>query len=103
MKYGLTELQLQALCHVFEHYPALERVILYGSRAKGTYRMGSDIDITLVGNTLSKTDLNNIDNEIDDLLLPYFFDISLFHQLSNMDLVKHIERVGKVLYKKAGE
>lgn len=98
--YGLTELQLQQLCELFGHYPQLERVVLYGSRAKGNFRTGSDVDITLLGQELTKTDLNNLENEIDDLLLPYFFDISLFHKLSNHDLIEHIERMGKVIYEK---
>lgn len=98
--YGLTERQLQQLCELFGHYPQLERVILYGSRAKGNFRPNSDVDITLMGKELTKTDLNNLDNEIDDLLLPYFFDISLFHKISNPDLTNHIERVGKVIYER---
>lgn len=97
--YGLTERQLQQLSELFGHYPQLERVVLYGSRAKGNFRPGSDVDITLMGKELTKTDLNNLENEIDDLLLPYFFDISLFHKISNPDLMEHIERVGKVIFR----
>ena len=97
--YGLTELQLQQLCELFGRYPQLERVVLYGSRAKGNFRTGSDVDITLMGKGLTKNDLNNLENEIDDLLLPYFFDISLFYKISNHDLTEHIERLCKVIYK----
>jgi len=98
MEYGLSDQQLQQLQEVFARYPQVERVILYGSRAKGNYRANSDVDITLVGSLLTKTDLNNIDNEIDDMLFPFFFDISLMHHISNNDLLEHIQRVGKVLY-----
>jgi uncharacterized protein len=100
MSYGLTEKILTDICVVFSHYPALEKVILYGSRAKGTYRNGSDIDLTCVGETLNLSILYKIELEIDDLLLPYTFDISIMSQISNPDLIAHIERVGKVIYER---
>ncbi|MCW0484384.1 nucleotidyltransferase domain-containing protein [Gaoshiqia sediminis] len=49
MKFGLSETTISLLCSVFENYPEIEEVIIYGSRAKGNYREGSDIDITLKG------------------------------------------------------
>jgi len=79
-------------------YPEVEQVILYGSRAKSTYKTDSDIDLTLKGSDLNLTVINNISNEIDDLLLPYSFDISIFSQISNATLVDHINRVGIVSY-----
>lgn len=72
--------------------------MLYGLRAKGTYKTGSDIDLTLKGSDLILSIINKISNEIDDLLLPYSFDISIFSQISNADLVDHINRVGIVFY-----
>ena len=98
MQYGLSEEELNKLTILFDKYPTIERVILYGSRAKGTFRIGSDIDITLIGDKVDKSTLNNLEIEIDDLLLAYKFDISIFHQLSNIELIEHIYRVGKVIY-----
>ena len=100
MLYGLTDIQLKQLQEVFAGHSQLESVILYGSRAKGNYRDGSDVDITLVGEQLTKKELNTIENEIDDLLLPNLFDISIKHQISNNDLLVHINRVGKLIYTK---
>ncbi|MDR3705664.1 MAG: nucleotidyltransferase domain-containing protein [Paludibacteraceae bacterium] len=100
MSYGLTDIQLTQLQELFSKHPRVEKVILYGSRAKGNYRKGSDVDITLVGAQLGKTDLNTIETEIDDLLFPFFFDISLLHQISNNDLLEHINRVGITLFEK---
>lgn len=97
-KYGLSNLTLKKILNVFTHYPELKKVILYGSRAKGTYRKGSDIDITLKGKGINLSILTQISNEIDDLLLPYSFDISLFYQIENKDLIEHIERAGKEIY-----
>ncbi|MDX5443176.1 MAG: nucleotidyltransferase domain-containing protein, partial [Hymenobacteraceae bacterium] len=56
----------------------IEQVIIYGSRAKGNYREGSDIDITLKGNNISEATLSQLSQEIDDLNTPYLFDISIF-------------------------
>ena len=83
---------------VFTHYPQVSEVILYGSRAKGNYHTGSDIDLTLKGNQLNLEILNKICNELDDLLLPYMIDLSIYSQIENEDLLDHITRVGKVIY-----
>ncbi len=98
MKYGLNEQIITQINSIFAHYPEVEQVILYGSRAKGTYKNGSDIDLTLKGNRLDLAIINKISNDIDDLLLPYSFDISIFSQISNAGLVDHINRVGVVFY-----
>ena len=98
MKYGIKEEQWDMLCNVFAKNPKIEKVILYGSRAKGTFKPFSDVDITLVGSGLSTNDLADIINAIDDLLLPYMFDISLYHKLRNPELLDHISRRGIVVY-----
>ena len=85
---------------IFSKYNEVDEVILYGSRAKGNWKKGSDIDLTLKGEKIQLKILNKISLELDDLLLPYFLDISILHQISNPDLVDHIERVGVVLYKR---
>ena len=94
-EFGLSAKTHSALSSLFIRYPKIERVVLYGSRAKGNYRPGSDIDLTLIAPTLSLSDLMKIQNEIDDLMLPYKVDLSLYHQLESEDLKDHIERVGK--------
>lgn len=99
MRYGLKEEQWDMLCNVFAKNPRIKKVILYGSRAKGTYKPFSDVDITLVGNELSMNDLADTTNAIDDLLLPYLFDISLYQQLKSPELLDHISRRGVIIYK----
>jgi predicted nucleotidyltransferase len=74
----------------------VEEAILYGSRAMGNFRPGSDIDLTVKGQGLDLEMLNKISLALDELLLPYTFDISLFHQIKNQDLIDHIKRVGVV-------
>ncbi len=98
MKYGLKEPLLSNVNRVFAKHPEIEKVILYGSRAKGNYRPGSDIDLTLVGDQLDNSRLNRISCELDDLLLPYTFDLSIYGHITNPDLLAHIKDVGIVFY-----
>ena len=83
---------------VLARYPEVEKATLYGSRAKGTHRPGSDIDLTLCGSRLDHTLLTRIENELDDLLLPYRIDLSLFATLTHPALLDHIRRVGVTFY-----
>lgn len=100
MRFGLEENDILKLQKIFASYPQIESAKIYGSRAKGNYKNGSDIDLTLTGKELNLTIVNTIETQIDDLLLPYLFDISIYHQISNPDLIDHIQRVGQVFYQK---
>ena len=100
MPYGLTDIELQKVVGVFARNSRIEKVILYGSRAKGCFKPFSDVDITLVVDELSRSDLIRVMEEVDDLLLPYQFDISLWHKLKNEALISHIGRVGIEIYRK---
>ena len=103
MPYGLKDIELAKLNEVFAANERIERVILYGSRAKGNYKPFSDVDITLEGAELTHTDLSRLSLAIDDLLLPYQFDISIFHTLKNEALIDHIRRMGITIYEKKSE
>lgn len=100
MKYGLSEAIVAKICGVFARFPTVERAVLYGSRAKGNYKPGSDIDLTLYGKNLTISQVGDIAEELDDLLLPYMFDLSIFDHLDHSDLRDHIERVGQIFYEK---
>jgi len=103
MKCGLKHETIKAIQGIFARYPQIEKVILYGSRAKGTYRKGSDIDLTLIGKDLDLTPLFEIKNTLDDLLLPYKIDLSIYQKIENADLLGHIKRVGVVFYERKRE
>ncbi len=75
MRFGLTEETIEKINGIFIKNKEIENVILYGSRAKGNYKNGSDIDISLLGENLNSSIIDKIINDIDDLLLPYTFDI----------------------------
>jgi len=97
---GLKDIDIKKIQSVFSNYEDIDKAILYGSRAKGNYRNGSDIDLCLVGNTLDLNILLRIENELDNLLLPYKIDLSIFHKIENADLIEHINRIGVVFYER---
>ena len=96
--FGLPSHTIQQIRQVFSQHPTLEKVTLYGSRAKGNYHNGSDIDLTLEGKKLTARTLYRIDEELEELLLPYTFDLSLLKEIDNSDLLGHIRRIGIVFY-----
>lgn len=100
MPYGLSDDTIQKICGVFSRHSGVEKAILYGSRAKGNFKPGSDIDLTLYGDALTTPELGSIAEELDDLLLPYKIDLSLFARLHHTELREHIERVGVVFYQR---
>lgn len=101
MQHGLSAQKLQKIRDVFVRYPQVEEAVLYGSRARGDYKNGSDIDLTLRGSTeLTLTILSQIVNDLDDQLLPYTIDLSIFKNIRNPEMIEQIKRVGVALYKK---
>ena len=99
MEFGLKDHVLLKLREVFSSFPEIDEVIIYGSRALGTFREGSDIDISLKGD-LNFEDLLQIEKRLDDLMLPYMIDVSIYENLSNKNFVDHIKRAGKSFYVK---
>jgi predicted nucleotidyltransferase len=100
-RFGLDQEVLNRIINVFKKHPAVDEVILYGSRAKDTHKRGSDIDLALKGDNLNLRELNTLSLELDDLLLPYTFDLCIVHRIDNPDLLDHIQRVGRTIYEKA--
>ncbi|MDH8702202.1 putative nucleotidyltransferase [Dysgonomonadaceae bacterium PH5-43] len=101
MKYGLKEETIIRIQKVFSQYPQIEQAIIYGSRAMGNYKPASDIDIAFVGENLSLDIISKIEWDLDDLLLPYTFDLSVYNKITNPDVQNHINRVGKIFYNKS--
>ena len=98
MEFGLKDKEISALRDVLASVSEVEEAIIYGSRARGTNRISSDIDMTLKGSNLTYLQLALLDAKIDDLYLPYFVDLSLYSMIKDVDLIASIEREGKVLY-----
>jgi len=100
MRFGLSDIVIEKILNVFRKHSNIHEVIIFGSRAIGNYREGSDIDITLKGN-ISFDNLLRIESEIENEMLPYKFDVSIFEKLENQKLLEHINSIGKIFYKKA--
>ena len=91
---GLPDYVLQDLRRIFVNHSAVQRVVLYGSRAKGNFRPNSDIDLMVIAPEISWREFNEIEAEIDDLLMPWKVDLALEHQVENKELLEHVKRVG---------
>lgn len=100
MNWGLPPSVVQSIREVLSRYPQVEKATLFGSRAKGNYRNGSDIDLTLHGEGLTLSVVYKILNDFDDLFLPYTIDLSIFDDISDPDVIEHIERAGVTFYQK---
>ena len=99
VQFGLADNVIKKIIDVLEKHLEVEEAIIYGSRAKGNFKNSSDIDITLKGNNINLNTLNQISFNLDELPLPYIFDVSIYNHITNTELLDHISRVGKVLYK----
>ncbi len=100
MKFGLKQEDIEKIKHIFEKYAEISKVVLYGSRAMGNFRYNSDIDLVMFGDKLNISFLSKIEADLDDLLLPYKIDLSIFSYIDNKDLIDHIQRNGTVFYQK---
>jgi predicted nucleotidyltransferase len=100
MNHGLTSETVDRIRSVLARFSDVEKAVLYGSRAKGNYKPGSDVDLTLFGSGLNASILSQINSALDDLLLPQKIDLSIFAKISHADLIDHIRRVGVVFYEK---
>jgi len=95
--FGLYLNSYKEILSIFQKHDNIEKVILYGSRAKGNYKEGSDIDFTLLGD-LNYNDVIQLKFEFEESNIPYLIDISIFSDLDSDSLKEHINRVGKVFY-----
>ena len=98
--FGLYPNSYKLILSIFQKHENIEKVIIYGSRAKGNYKEGSDIDFTLFGN-LNYDDILKLKHEFEESTIPYLIDISIFSDLQSESLIDHINRVGKIFYNRS--
>lgn len=99
---GLPNSTIHAIQEVLSRFEAVKSAVLYGSRAKGNYRPGSDIDLTLhTVDGATDSLLASVMSALDELSIPYSFDVSLYRYIDNDSLKEHIERVGIEFYNAA--
>lgn len=101
MNVGLKESDIQYIIDVLEKYPEIEWAWIFGSRAKGNYKPGSDIDLALDGEMVNFNTVATLHAELEgESPMPYMFDIVDFRHTTNRELREHIERRGILIYKK---
>lgn len=92
---GLDENKSNKIIEALKSIPEIKRAILFGSRAKGTFKNSSDIDIAVVGEQLLNSKIvNRLLDKLEQINLPHQFDILNYHQIDSKELLDHIDRVG---------
>lgn len=99
-KYGLTERDMATILNILAKYSAVLTVKLFGSRAKGNYKIGSDIDLAVMNEGISSQTIVNLLADFEESLLPYTVDLINHPTLTHVELIEHINRAGVVLYKR---
>ena len=98
--HGIPSAALSRILEVVRRTPGLDRVVLFGSRAKGTHRPGSDIDLALYGEDLDWRAIGRLSDALDDLLLPWRFSLIRHDPALDPDVAAHIERVGIAIFER---
>lgn len=93
--FGLSEKTIEIIKKLLSNYPQIKEVKIFGSRAKGNYKLSSDIDLALFGNIDDKL-LRHIASELDELPTPYQFDVLNYNDIDNKNLKNNIDKFGKI-------
>lgn len=98
-KFGLDKKTIEIIINLFESFTEIEKVLIFGSRAKGSFRNSSDIDFALLGNISDKL-CRHIASGLDELPTPYKFDVVNYNTLDTPELIKSIDDFGKIFYER---
>lgn len=96
--FGLPDKTIEMIKNLFRSYSEISEVKIFGSRAKGNFKPGSDIDLAIFGSIDEKL-LRHIAFELDELSTPYKFDVLNYNTVDNKALKQNIDKYGKLLYK----
>ena len=99
-RFGLTERDMETIQSIFMSYPEIREVHVFGSRAKGNYRLGSDVDLAIMNRDVPVGRLAKIKGDFEESSLPYIIDLVDYTRLDNPEFTGHIERVGKPFYQR---
>ena len=99
--YGLSDSVIKELQDVFRRHANIKKVLIFGSRSKGNYRSGSDIDLAIADSKIDYRQLLDIQCEIDNLELLYSVDLLNYESKKGTPIGDHIDRVGQVFYEAA--
>lgn len=98
-RFGLRDDDMTAIIAVLARYPSVQTAVIFGSRAKGNYKVGSDVDIALQGEGMGDRVAADVAYQLnEETIMPYMFDVLNYHTITNPDLIAHIDRVGRPFY-----
>ncbi len=98
--FGLTDRDIKTLQDIFKKHPDVQKVFIFGSRAKGTYKPGSDVDLAIMNEGVKDTFIREMESDFEDSSLPYTVDLVNYHTIKHPELKNHIDRVGLPFYEK---
>lgn len=99
--FGLTVKDLEHIMDGIKGFSEIEKAVIFGSRAMGNYKRGSDVDLVIYGKGVTSKTLCSLDDLLNEKLpLPYFFDVLHFEKISNDELVRHIREEGKEIFRR---
>ena len=98
MPFDLQQHDIDAVIQTLQGFPEIESAFIFGSRAKGKAQPGSDIDMALKGDRVTDDVVTRLRIALEDLPMPYFFEVVAYKSIHNQDLRHHIDRVGKTIY-----
>jgi predicted nucleotidyltransferase len=98
MNFGLKDSDLNYIRQIVKNFPEIDDIVIFGSRAIGNYKPGSDIDICIKGKNISLDTVSKLKAALEDMgPLPYFVDIIDYNNIDNLELQKHIDEFGIIL------
>ena len=99
--FGLLDRDIKYIIKALEQHDEIEKAVIFGSRAMGNYKKGSDVDIAIIGKNVNRSIIYKLDDCLNEVYhLPYFFDIIQYNAITNENLINHIDNEGKVIYTK---
>ncbi len=100
-KYGITEKSFSIILNTLKEHEEIERAVIFGSRAMGNYKKGSDIDIAIYGANILPESSMNLSGKLNEASpIPYCIDVVSPQFVKDKDIIQHIEKFGKVFYLK---
>ena len=97
--FGLLDRDIKYIRKALEKYDEIEKAVIFGSRAMGNYKKGSDVDIAIIGKDVSRSIVYKIEDYLNEVYpLPYFFDLIHYNEITNENLINHIDNEGKIIY-----
>lgn len=99
MSFGLTDTDLKYIISLLKEFPQIKEALIFGSRAKENFKPGSDVDLAIKGEKVTRRIVSQLSFELnEESPLPYFFDILHYEKITEPKLIEHIDRVGIVVF-----